>query len=142
MFKTRLIPVLALSAFISATAARAQTSGCNNNTGNNSVIGRLANKENCLNDRVQNWQKKNSEATEARQKKIDSLRDKYANAPAREREKIQGKIDDQKNKLNDLKQERTQRVDQFRAEQKSQRDQMKALSDKTRQDLGNLGRFN
>ncbi|NIE80130.1 MULTISPECIES: hypothetical protein [Asaia] len=142
MFKTRFLPALALTALVSAPVAHAQTSGCDNNTGNTGVIGRLAAKENCLNNRVQNWQNKNKEAAEARQKKLDDLRDKYANAPEREREKIQGKIDAQKEKLDNLKQERTQRIDQFKADQKAQREQMKALSDKTKQDFRNLGRIN
>ncbi|WP_122048920.1 hypothetical protein [Asaia bogorensis] len=142
MSKTRILPALALAAFVAAPVAHAQTSGCDTNTGNTGVIGRLAAKENCLNNRVQNWQNKNKEASEARQKKIDELRDKYTNAPEREREKIQNKIDAQKDKLNNLKQERTQRIDQFKADQKAQRDQMKALSDKTKQDFRNLGRLN
>ncbi|RUT25495.1 hypothetical protein C0V97_11270 [Asaia sp. W19] len=142
MFKTRFLPALALTALVSAPLAHAQTSGCNNNTSGNDMIGRLANKENCLNDRVQNWQNKNHEAAEAREKKLTDLRDKYTNAPERERQKIQNKIDDQKNKLNEIKQERTQRIDQFRSDQKEQHQRMKALSDKTKQDFRNLGRLN
>ncbi|NVN02413.1 MULTISPECIES: hypothetical protein [Asaia] len=142
MTKTLFLSAMALASLVSMPLAHAQTSGCNNNTSGADMIGRLANKENCLNQRVENWQQKNRDAAAARQKKIDDLRDKYTNAPEREREKIQGKIEDQKNKLNQIKEERTQKLDQFRADQKAQHERMKALSDKTKQDFRNLGRLN
>jgi len=142
MIKTRILSAMALASMISIPLAQAQTSGCNNNTSGTDMIGRLANKENCLNNRVQNLQQKNRDAVEARQKKIDDLRDKYTNAPEREREKLQGKIDEQKNKLNQVTQDRTKQIDQLRADQKAQHDRIKALSSKTRQDFRNLGRLN
>ncbi|WP_025840585.1 hypothetical protein [Asaia platycodi] len=142
MTNTRFFSAMTLATLLSIPLAHAQTSGCNNNTSRTDMIGRLANKENCLNQRAENWQQKNRDASAARQKKIDDLRDKYTNAPEREREKIQGKIDDQKNKLNQLTQDRTQKIDQLRADQKAQHERMKALSDKTKQDFRNFGRLN
>lgn len=142
MLKKSLAVAFSLTALISSPLSYAQTSGCNKNSSGSDLIGRMANKENCLNDRVQNWQNKNRAEAEARQKKIDNLRDKYTNAPAREREKLQGKIDAQKNKLDDLKHERTEKIDRLKADQKAQHDRMKALSDKTKQDFRNFGRLN
>ncbi|GBQ11665.1 hypothetical protein [Swaminathania salitolerans] len=138
MSKIRFVPAFALATLLAAPIAHAQTSGCNKNTSGTDMIGRLANSENCVNDRMKAWQEKNKASQEARQKKIDDLRDKYANAPARERQKIQDKIDNQKNKLAEMRKNQTDKLDQWRNKQQDQKNRLKSLSDKTRQDFTNF----
>ncbi|MDG6094832.1 hypothetical protein LOC54_06865 [Acetobacter sp. AN02] len=96
MSRTRFYSAAFLSLFCLAPAAYA--AGCTQSgTG---ALGRLASKEDCLNQKALNWQQKSAENQAARQQKLNETRDKYLNAPEREREKLQSKIQSQQDKLN------------------------------------------
>lgn len=142
MLKNRYLPILTLAALCGTSIAHAQTaapaSGCDGNSSGSGILGQLANKENCLNDRMKGWQEKNKASQEARQKQIDNLRNKAENAPAREKQKLQDQINAEKGRISDLKKDQTKKLDQWRANSKEQNSRLKALTNKTKQDFTNF----
>lgn len=142
MSKTRLFPVLALSFFCAAagslTSAYADGNGCQNGQTGNDFVGRLAQKENCLNDRARNWQQKNQAQQEARQKKIADLRDKYENAPAAEQKRISNRLENERGKLANLQKQQTDRINKWRQTPSDERTRANSLADKTRGDVSNF----
>lgn len=119
-------------------AADTQASTACQQTGQNDVIGRLAQREDCLNSRVQNYQKQSQEAQAAREKRIQDLKDKYTNAPANEKARLQKQISNEQGKLTNLRDQQSQRLQQLRNAPKEQRDRLNNLGTKTRGDVSNF----
>lgn len=107
-------------------------------TGQNGVLGRLAQRENCLNSKAQNYQKQSQEAQAAREKKIQDLKDKYTNAPANEKARLQKQINGEQSKLTNLRDQQTQRLQKLKNAPQEQRDRVNALGTKTRGDVSNF----
>ncbi|MQR98632.1 hypothetical protein [Gluconobacter aidae] len=121
-----------------AHAADSTTSSTCQQTGQNDLIGRLAQREDCLNSRVQNYQKQSQEAQAAREKRIQDLKDKYTNAPANEKARLQKQISSEQSKLTDLRDQQSQRLQQLKNAPKEQRDRLNNLGAKTRGDVSNF----
>ncbi|GBR49421.1 hypothetical protein [Gluconobacter roseus] len=112
-------------------------SNCQQN-GQNDVIGRLAQREDCLNSRVQNYQKQSQEAQATREKRLQDLKDKYANAPANQKARLQNQITNEQSKLTNMRDQQTQRLQQLRNAPQQQRDRVNNLGNKTRGDVNNF----
>ncbi|EHH68089.1 hypothetical protein [Gluconobacter morbifer] len=120
-----------------ANADDSSTSTCNQ-TGSTDMVGRLTRREDCLNDRVRKYQENSQKAQQEREQRIQNLKDKYANAPARERERLQNQINGEQSKLNTMRNQQTQRIDQFRNAGQQNRQELNNLGSKTRGDVNNL----
>ncbi|KXV49807.1 hypothetical protein AD945_03500 [Gluconobacter albidus] len=107
-------------------------------TGQNDVIGRLAQREDCLNSKAQNYQKQSQDAQAAREKRIQDLKDKYTNAPANEKARLQKQIAGEQSKLTSLRDQENQRLQQLKNAPQEQRNRLNALGSKTRGDVSNL----
>lgn len=107
-------------------------------TGQNGVLGRLAQRENCLNSKAQNYQKQSQDAQAAREKRIQDLKDKYTNAPANQKARLQKQITGEQSKLTSMRDQQTQRLQQLKNAPKEQRDRVNALGTKTRGDVNNF----
>ncbi|GBR67896.1 hypothetical protein [Gluconobacter kanchanaburiensis] len=119
-------------------AADTQASTACQQTGQNDVIGRLAQREDCLNSKVQNYQKQSKEAQAAREKRIQDLKDKYTNAPANEKARLQKQISNEQGKLTNLRDQQSQRLQQLKNAPKEQRDRLNNLGTKARGDVSNF----
>ncbi|MFT8807912.1 hypothetical protein [Gluconobacter sp.] len=121
-----------------AHAADSTTASNCQQSGQNDVIGRLAQREDCLNSRVQNYQKQSQEAQAAREKKIQDLKDKYTNAPANEKARLQKQITNEQSKLTSLRDQQTQRLQKLKNAPQEQRNRLNTLGNKTRGDVSNF----
>lgn len=121
-----------------AHAADSTTSSACQQTGQTGVLGRLAQREDCLNSKVQNYQKQSQEAQAAREKRIQDLKDKYTNAPANEKARLQKQITSEQSKLTSMRDQQTQRLQQLEKAPQEQRDRVNALGNKTRGDVNNF----
>ncbi|MBS1056356.1 hypothetical protein [Gluconobacter kondonii] len=121
-----------------AHAADTTASSACQQTGQNDVIGRLAQREDCLNSKVQNYQKQSQDAQAAREKRIQDLKDKYTNAPANEKARLQKQIAGEQSKLTNLRDQENQRLQQLKNAPQEQRNRLNALGSKTRGDVSNF----
>lgn len=121
-----------------AYAADTTSSSACQQTGQNDVVGRLAQRENCLNSKVQNYQKQSQDAQAAREKRIQDLKDKYTNAPASEKARLQKQITGEQSKLTSLRDQENQHLQQLKNAPQEQRNRLNALGSKTRGDVSNL----
>lgn len=121
-----------------AYAADTTPSSACQQTGQNDVIGRLAQREDCLNSKVQNYQKQSQEAQAAREKRIQDLKDKYTNAPANEKARLQKQIAGEQSKLTNLRDQENQRLQHLKNAPQEQRNRLNALGNKTRGDVSNF----
>lgn len=126
-----------------ATTANAQTAtststGCQSSTSGMNTLGRIANKENCLNEQGQKYRSGMSAEREAQEKKLTSLKEKYTNAPASEKARLQKKIDKAQGKLTNLQQTPSNTLSKFRDTATGQRDQLNGVANKSRSDIGNF----
>ncbi|MBF0849957.1 hypothetical protein HKD27_03340 [Gluconobacter sp. R75690] len=121
-----------------AHAADSTTSSTCQQSGQTGVLGRLAQREDCLNNRVQNYQKQSQDAQAAREKRIQDLKDKYTNAPANQKARLQKQITSEQSKLTSMRDQQTQRLQQLKNAPQEQRDRVNALGTKTRGDVNNF----
>ncbi|CAI9120292.1 hypothetical protein [Brytella acorum] len=125
-----------------ATTAHAQssaaTTGCQSSTSGMSALGRIANRENCLNEQAQKYRSGTAAEREAQEKKLASLKEKYTNASASDKARLQRKIDKAQGRLTNLEQTPSNTVSKFRDSATGQRDQMNGIVNKSRSDLGNF----
>ncbi|AOX20468.1 hypothetical protein [Kozakia baliensis] len=138
MFKTRLLPVLVVSTLCGFSAAHAQTTNCNTSKSGMDAIDRLSQRENCLNDRARSWQQKSQAEQQARQQRIDNLRNKYENAPANEKERIAKQMQNEQNKLTSWKQKQSEQLNKWRNAPSDQRQRVNNLANKARGDFNNF----
>ncbi|MFT8521232.1 hypothetical protein [Gluconobacter oxydans] len=121
-----------------AHAADSTTSSTCQKTGQTGVLGRLAQREDCLNSKVQNYQKQSQDAQAAREKRIQDLKDKYTNAPANQKARLQKQITSEQSKLTSMRDQQTQRLQQLKNAPQEQRNRVNALGNKTRGDVNNF----
>lgn len=135
--RSTLAAALVSGAVSLAPQAHAAASNCQQN-GQNDVIGHLAQREDCLNSRVQNYQKQSQDAQAAREKRIQDLKDQYTNAPANQKARLQKQITGEQSKLTSMRDQQTQRLQQLKNAPQEQRDRVNALGNKTRGDVNNF----
>ena len=139
-FRSVLSAGLMVSALVVAPNVHAaDTTGttCQKSTGSDAVS-RLAQREDCLNSRVQKYKQNAQLDQQAREKKIADLKNKYTNAPANERAKLASRIQNEQSKLTSARDTQVKRLQNLQNQTAQQQERVNALGKKARSDVGNF----
>jgi len=102
------------------------------------ALSRLAQQEDCLNTRLRNNQQTSQAKMDAQRQKLETLRQKYQNAPADQRAHVQSQIQKQQDKLAAWQTKNSQQIDQLRKQPAQQRQRTNDLINKTHSDINSF----